>query len=503
MDGVPGEAGAFPDEAAFLGEEGGHLATDEFVTHGFLAVRVQFVLVRQVPRARGGAVIVGHGFQRSRVFGLLGVEGVAVEILDGAEFAGAGGGVDLEDGVVGSVDVGVHAQTEEMLVVVGVDSRVHFGAPAVGVFAGVHGVGVEDAGEFDFELDGAVLVEDPVDAVFVVGGGEDVGDDEFARAGDDDGIVAEVGVFEEDAVVFLVDADGVFDGLGRARAVHKVKVHVVDAAFAVTPQGERVGHVAAAVFAQVEGVFALMRVFWVAVGDDHLGEGEAVEDGADFVLGLVEVGNVVEHDAFAVIEANVYGPILPLDDTVLHRKGHTLGLRDVDGFEVSSEAVGFVNRVDRVVVGWGFAEGPAHFGHVDVDDFLKVGVVDWAKVQGVGVLRVIDVWAVIHQGLLEADTVAESLVVADSPRVTIDLVHLLRGDANQPTLLDDTRVLAGNGLDNLEVFHGDQGLNVGSMFPFDEFALCEIDMAIVDLALGGDGHDIGNTMWFLSVFGVR
>lgn len=29
-----------------------------------------------------------------------------------------------------------------MLVVVGVDAGIHFGAPALGVFAGVHGVGV-------------------------------------------------------------------------------------------------------------------------------------------------------------------------------------------------------------------------------------------------------------------------------------------------------------------------------------------------------------------------
>ena len=51
---------------------------------------------------------------------------------------------------------------------------VDFCAPSVCGLAGVHGVGIEDTGEFDFELDGAVLVEDPVDAVLVVSGCEDV-----------------------------------------------------------------------------------------------------------------------------------------------------------------------------------------------------------------------------------------------------------------------------------------------------------------------------------------
>lgn len=42
--------------------------------------------------------------------------------------------------------------------VVGIDARVHFGAPAIGVFARGDGVGVENAGQFDLGLDGAVLL---------------------------------------------------------------------------------------------------------------------------------------------------------------------------------------------------------------------------------------------------------------------------------------------------------------------------------------------------------
>ena len=95
--------------------------------------------------------------------------------------------------------------------IVGVDSRGDFRAPAAEVLAGVHCVGVQDAGEFYLELDGSVLVEYPVYCIFVVGCGKDVGDDEFAAASDDGGIVAEVRMLEENTGVFFVDADCIFD----------------------------------------------------------------------------------------------------------------------------------------------------------------------------------------------------------------------------------------------------------------------------------------------------
>lgn len=103
-----------------------------------------------------------------------------------------------------------------------VDPGVHFGSPALGVLAGGQGIGVEDAGQLNFELDGAVLVEDPVDAVLVVGGREDLGDNELAAARHDGRAVAEIRVFEQDAGILLVDADGVLDGDGRARAIAKL-----------------------------------------------------------------------------------------------------------------------------------------------------------------------------------------------------------------------------------------------------------------------------------------
>lgn len=61
-----------------------------------------------------------------------------------------------------------------MLVVVGIDTRIDFSAPALGVFAGIHRVGVQDSCELDFELNCTIQVKDPVHAVFVVSGRENV-----------------------------------------------------------------------------------------------------------------------------------------------------------------------------------------------------------------------------------------------------------------------------------------------------------------------------------------
>ena len=309
------------------------------------------------------------------------IEGIAVFVLGAAHLPSSLPCIDLKDGVGGAVYVGVYAHAEEVLVVVRVHARVDLCAPPFRVLARVHGVGVEDAGELDLELDGAVLMEDPVDAVFVVGRREHVRDEQFAPSCHDDGVIPEVGMFEQYARVFFVDADGVLDGLRGASFVDKVGVHVMDCALAVTSQGETVGHVATAVFTQVEGVFAVVWVFRVTVGDDHLGEGEAVED-APFGA-LIVVGNVIEDDAFPVVEADVNLPILPFDDAVLDGEGDTFGLGDVDGLEVFAVAARGFNCSGVIVVGGGFVDGSANWGDVDVSNFLGVAVEYGDEVQRV------------------------------------------------------------------------------------------------------------------------
>ena len=214
VQGVAREARAVPDQAAFFRHQAGDFAGDELVGHGVVRVGVELVGVGDVP---GSACVVvadagGLGFEG----GFPRLESVAVAVRGAADGGVAGDGVDFEDGVGVAVDGGVEAQAEEVLVVVRVDARIDLGAVGGGGLLGGEGVGGEDAGEFDFELDDPVLVHGPVDTVFVVACGEDLADDKFAGTGGGRGGVAEVGVFEEDAIVFFVDADCVFDGVGFA-----------------------------------------------------------------------------------------------------------------------------------------------------------------------------------------------------------------------------------------------------------------------------------------------
>ena len=249
VDGVAGKASSLPDEGARLGEEPGNLSAHELVAGRLLAVGVNLACVAHIPRPHGGAVVVGLGLARGGELGALAVKGVAVLVLGAADGLVGGEGVDHEGGVVGPINVGVYTQAKEVLMIVGIDARVDLCAPAVGVLALSNGVGVEDTGELNLGLDGAVLVEDPLDGVLVVGGGEDLLDDELAGAGDNGGVVAEVGVLEEQAVVLLVDANGVLDEADAAVLGGELGVEVADEALAVAAEFEAVGHVAGAVLA--------------------------------------------------------------------------------------------------------------------------------------------------------------------------------------------------------------------------------------------------------------
>ena len=107
-----------------------------------MAVRIQLVRISHLPGSRSDAVIIADRLLDFGVLGLLGKEGVSIEILLAANFTSPLDGIDLEDGVVGTVNIGVNSETEEMLVVVCVNTWVDFCSPAFSVLAGVHCVGV-------------------------------------------------------------------------------------------------------------------------------------------------------------------------------------------------------------------------------------------------------------------------------------------------------------------------------------------------------------------------
>ena len=151
-------------------------------------MRVELVGVGNVP-SPDWLVIADtgtHGLQRR----FLGHESVAVSVLFASHRGVAGDGVHLEDGVLVAVDRWVEAQTEQVLVVVRVDTGVDLCTVRRGRLAGGHCVGRKDAGQLDFELDDTILVHDPVDHVFVVAGSEDLADDQLAGSGGGGRLVA-------------------------------------------------------------------------------------------------------------------------------------------------------------------------------------------------------------------------------------------------------------------------------------------------------------------------
>ncbi len=199
-----------------------------------------------------------------------------------------------------AVDRRVEAGAEEVLVEGCLEAGGDLGGVA-GVFAGGGGGGLHQAGGLGLELDGAVLVEVPVEGVVVVAEGGDEGNHQAAGAAALGGEVGEhIGVFPQKAVVLLVDADGVRQRLRGAVVVGDDGVEVADLAEAVAAQAERVGVAAEGVFADVEVADPVAGGVGVGVRDGHFGEGGAVQYGAQPVA--VTVAYLVQDEALAGVE---------------------------------------------------------------------------------------------------------------------------------------------------------------------------------------------------------
>ena len=113
-------------------------------------------------------------------------------------------------------------------------------------------------------------------SILVVGGSKDLLHNQLSRPSDDDGLVSKVPVLEQNPAVLLVDTDGICDRLDPSVPGREVSVEVVDGTLAVTPEGQAVGHIPAAVLAEVEGMLALVWVLRIATGSGvsltHLNE---------------------------------------------------------------------------------------------------------------------------------------------------------------------------------------------------------------------------------------
>ena len=118
--------------------------------------------------------------------------------------------------------------------------------------AGRHRRGLDDASQLGFELDRAVLIEVPVEAVIVIADGREERDHEPARAPHLKRLVAEFVVLPEDAVILLMQADRVLHDRRLAVIVGDRHVEIMDMAEAIAAELQRVGELAETVFAGVE-----------------------------------------------------------------------------------------------------------------------------------------------------------------------------------------------------------------------------------------------------------
>ena len=137
----------------------------------------------------------------------------------------------------------------------------------------------------------------------------------------------EVRVLPEDAVVLLVDADGVLDGLGGAQVVGDDGVEVGDVAEAVAAQLQRVGAAGEHVLAVVEVVLPEPHGRRVGVRHHHLGHGRPVDDRPPVERDLVQ------RDALALVEPDPQVPLAPPHPVALDRERPALGLGDLDRLE--------------------------------------------------------------------------------------------------------------------------------------------------------------------------
>lgn len=489
-EGLAGEAGAVVDGTAGLGEQRGAVVVKDLVANGLLGDGVHAVGVDDVPGALGLVAVVGGALEGCAESGLLAEEGVAVRVLWRADGVVGGDGVALNHGVVGAVDLGVDTEGEDVLVVVGGDLRGDLGAVGSGLLGLVERVGVQHTGELHLELVGAVQGESVVEAVLVVGGSDDLGDDEFPVTGRDHGAVTVVGVFVQEAVVLLVNADGVLDDSSLTVGGRHDTVHVVNSTLAVTTQLQGVGHETGTVLADIESVLLVVRLLGAAVGDDHLDDGDTVEQSALAVLVHVVGANIGDDDTLAVVEADVHLVVGPRQLVAADLEGNTLRLGDVDRLEAVVD-ISIANELGEVVVllernGNALA---IYRANVNAKDLLGLGVGDHGEIQRMGVLVVKLRGTVVSQTLLETALKAPALIDTNGPGIEEDLAHI--GDTDLSTGTDDAGVLAGDALHDIEVLQSERGHNILHGLPLLNLLGLQVDNDLGDLlrlALDDDGE---------------
>ena len=142
MHRMPRKPRPLPHQPPLLRQQLRHLPTNQLITRRLARIPIQDPLITHLPRPTHAPIVIAHTLQGRPEFRLVRIKRIPVLILLAADLPRTLTSIDLKDGVVGPVDVGVDAQAEKVLMIMCVDAGVDLRAPPLGVFAWVHGIGV-------------------------------------------------------------------------------------------------------------------------------------------------------------------------------------------------------------------------------------------------------------------------------------------------------------------------------------------------------------------------
>src|SRR5712692_1238724 len=325
---VLSETGPLHETGILAGKRKDVAARHELVAHRFAGDSIENGRIDELPGT--SLSLVRHSLRL-----LLGFEHPALDhkgVPVGSFFV-YGHSLLFDHRVVRPIYHRVQAKTEKVLVIGRVQTwRKQFAVPRR--LPRRDGPGVHDAGELDIHFQAAILTKIPEEAVLIDSNGSDKRDDQAPRAAHLHMLGAEIGVFPERTVVFLVHAHYVRQRQGIAGVIGHVGIEVVDVPHTIASQLQGIRQPAYAIFSHIEGVLAAMARTGITVGHDHLGECRTAENGP--YSPLIIVSNVVENEAFARRKAESKPPLLPRDLVPIDSKAWTLGLADLEGFEVST-----------------------------------------------------------------------------------------------------------------------------------------------------------------------
>ena len=136
----------------------------------------------------------------------------------------------------------------------------------------------------------------------------------------------------ENPEVLLMQANGIFAGVGCSVCAQKRRIEILDFAETITPQFEGVCILAQRGFPGIKGVLPEMHRRRVAVGNHHVRERGAMQDRSVDIS--IAVADIVENQTVDRMGRDANLPLLPADRVAIDCEARSLGLGDLEWLEI-------------------------------------------------------------------------------------------------------------------------------------------------------------------------